>query len=782
MRYRPFLLCRCYRAAQILICCSVGISISGPCRSHTEGNSPASLLSVPVSETDTLHTMEMGTVTIVASPKEHTLLKESPISTTAIDAQSLQDHQVKGIKDIATLSPNLFIPNYGSSLTSAVYIRGIGSRINSPAVGLYINDIPYIDKSAFDFQLFDIERIDILRGPQGTLYGKNTMGGLIKVTTRNPFRHPGTSLSLSLSSGDKAGRLSFGHRAKVSDRLAISAGGHLHSANGFFTNSTLKSGADDKLTGGAHLRLLYLASEETRIDVTANYEHTDESGYPYHYMGAIHGDEEYAHLKGLISNNRPHSYRRSLFNAGSHIRWMTPSLQFHAITGYQHIDDDMRIDQDFLAEDIFTLQQSQRLHTLSQEFTVKSRPQAWWQHTTGLFAFHQWADIYAPVNFYGDGVAMIQEAMDAGMSEAPVQITITDDRIHIPGNFRTPSTGAALFHQSTLPLGSGWEAVVGLRLDYEHTHIHYDTYAHIRGIMNGMGYTDQPFIQKSAYKDSHSNNYLHLLPRLSLSYRPHGKWYHLYGSFSKGLRSGGYNVQMFSEIIQSSFRNGTVRNVNDVITYKPEYSWNYELGTHLRFSDIGLEADASLFYIDTRDQQISQFTTNGLGRIMVNAGRSRSYGAEASLRYRPTHRSHLYLNYGYTHATFRQYDGGSKDAEGETNYAGNFLPYAPQHTIHIGGSHTIPMLRSSYIRSITLRADYNGAGRIYWTEDNCAWQNFYGTLNAGIGLQLPNLHVDIWARNILDRSYHTFYFESMSRGFAQYGAPRQVGVNLTVEF
>lgn len=773
---------RPHRLMRLLTCCCAIIGIAGPCHSHLKGGMSAHLPAIYISEADTIRMVDMETVTVVASPKEHVSLEKLPISSTGLDRQMIKEHKVESIKDIGALAPNLFIPNYGSSLTSAVYIRGIGSRINSPAVGLYVNDVPYIDKSAFDFQFFDVERIDVLRGPQGTLYGKNTMGGLIKVTTRNPFRHQGTTLSLSLSSGDMASRLSATHRAKLSDRFALSVGGHFQAADGFFTNNTLHQQADGKLAGGAHIRAIYLPSQDVKMDFTANYEHTDEGGYPYHYTGAVDGEEEYAHLKGLISNNRPHSYRRSLFNVSSHIQWKSHRLQFHAITGYQHVDDDMHIDQDFLADDIFTLQQSQRLHTLSQEFTVKSRPQAWWQHTTGLFAFHQWADIYAPVNFYGDGVSMIQEAMDAGMSEAPVQITITDDRIHIPGNFRTPSTGAALFHQSVLPLSTEWEATVGLRLDYEHTHIHYDTYAHIRGIMNGMGYTDQPFTQKSAYKDRHSDDYLHLLPHLSLSYRPHGKGHHFYGSFSKGLRSGGYNVQMFSEIIQSSFRKGTVKNVNEVITYKPEYSWNYEVGAHLKWSSVGLEADAALFYIDTRDQQISQFTTNGLGRIMVNAGRSQSYGAEAALRYRPDHHTLLYLNYGYTHATFREYDGGSNAENRHTDYSGHFLPYAPQHTVHVGGSHTIPFSPSTWIESLTLRADFNGAGRIYWTESNSAWQNFYGTLNAGVGLQLPDLHIDIWARNLLDASFHTFYFESMSRGFAQYGSPRQIGMNLTVEF
>ena len=80
------------------------------------------------------------------------------------------------IKHLTGLVPNFYMPDYGPRLTSAIYIRGIGSRINTPAVGLYVDNVPYLDKSAFDFNTYDIERIDVLRGPQSTLYGRNAMG------------------------------------------------------------------------------------------------------------------------------------------------------------------------------------------------------------------------------------------------------------------------------------------------------------------------------------------------------------------------------------------------------------------------------------------------------------------------------------------------------------------------------------------------------------------------------------------------------------------------------
>lgn len=138
---------------------------------------------------DTLKVIDVEEIVVIAAPKENRKLREQPTAVTMLSQQDMQANQVNSIKSLTALVPNIFIPDYGSKLTSAIYIRGIGSRINTPSVGLYVDNVPYIDKSAFDFNYADIEGIDVLRGPQGTLYGRNTMGGLIKVHTKSPFSY-----------------------------------------------------------------------------------------------------------------------------------------------------------------------------------------------------------------------------------------------------------------------------------------------------------------------------------------------------------------------------------------------------------------------------------------------------------------------------------------------------------------------------------------------------------------------------------------------------------------
>lgn len=112
---------------------------------------------------DTLKVVDVEEILIIAAPKENRKLREQPAAVTLLSQQEMQAAQVNSIKNLTGIVPNMFIPDYGSRLTSAVYIRGIGSRINTPSVGLYVDNIPYIDKSAFDFDYSDIERIDVLR-------------------------------------------------------------------------------------------------------------------------------------------------------------------------------------------------------------------------------------------------------------------------------------------------------------------------------------------------------------------------------------------------------------------------------------------------------------------------------------------------------------------------------------------------------------------------------------------------------------------------------------------
>ncbi len=771
---------------------------------------------------DTTRVMDIEEVVVIASPKENVKLQQMPVASTLISQKDMQQYHINSLKQVSSIVPNLFIPDYGTRLTSAVYIRGIGARINTPAVGLYVDNIPYIDKSAFDFNFYDIERIDVLRGPQGTLYGRNTMGGLIKVHTRSPFTYQGTDIKLGAATYNNY-NASLTHYHRLNNQFAFSAGGFYEYRGGFFRNNNpqVNKNADKLSSGGGRIRAIWLPNENLKVDFNVNYEYGDQGGYAYGLY-----DKKTNHI-APVSFNDENSYRRSLLNAGVNLEYHAKKFTFSSVTGYQHLKDRMFLDQDFTDKDIFNLTQKQRLNTLSEEIVLKSKPGSNWQWTTGAFGFYQWLNTKGPVTFKEEGVKKQIEAninrLFTAIPMPKMHMEITNNELYIPGNFDTPVLSAAVYHQSTYNnlFVEGLSVTAGLRLDYEKTSLNYHSYNDpmyfnfnlaFNPARPGMELKDLKAIAE--LKDKHSTDYLQLLPKFAIQYN-FDKRNNIYASVSKGYRSGGYNIQLFSDLIQGELRNkmvdalkdkmvqmgmpskqieqmlaskipgyGEKSDIRESVLYKPEYSWNYEIGAHLSFFDQRLKADAAVFYMDTHDQQIAQFSKNGFGRMTVNAGRSQSIGAEIALQGQATESLSLHASYGYTHATFRDYQTNRKGNDGQLmtqNYNGNFVPFVPQHTLTAGGAYTFFFRRTAF-KHLTLSAYYNAAGKIHWTEQNDIVQPFYGTLNACISTELKGLQIDVWSNNSLNKDYTAFYFESMGNSFMQKGRPRQFGINLRYRF
>lgn len=772
---------------------------------------------------DTTKVVDIEEVVIIASPKETGKLRQQPTSVSLISQKDMQENHITSLKNISSIVPNFYMPDYGSRLTSAMYIRGIGSRINTPAVGLYVDNIPYMDKSAFDFHFYDIERLDVLRGPQGTLYGNNTMGGLVKVNTRSPFSYQGTDLKLGYGVKDNGINAALTHYHRISDQFAFSAGGYYESSDGFFTNSFNNQKVDDRQAGGGRIRAIWLPSDSWKLDFTVGYDYTDEGGYPYYYTGSTTGQETSADLIGKLAYNRESSYRRNMLNTGLNLEHQAEHFIFNAVTGFQHLKDRMFMDQDFSPADLYTLEQKQRINTLTEEISFKSKPGKAWQWTTGVFGSWQDMKTDSPVIFYGDGIGFLNNSINGNFPDLSAQgmtmnLNILNESLGIPTITKTPVLNGSLFHQSTVTLGN-WELTAGLRLAYEKLEMDYDCRSEETNFDFTLASRMMPIALKgqkasSELKGKLENDYTQLLPKFAVKYNI-DRQNSLYASVSKGYRSGGYNLQMFSDLAQTGLRNSmqgavqsgvaaqldrfaqmgmpqqvigmingmmekylapTPLDVQASTVYKPEYSWNYEVGTHLNLFDGKLHADIAAFYIDTRDQQIAKFVDSGLGRITVNAGKSESYGAE--MNFTASINSHLNLNgsYGYTHATFKEYDGG----EG-MDYSGNYVPFVPQHTLNLGASYAF-FFRDSWAKSLTLGLNTTGTGKIYWTEDNRTSQDFYATLNGYVSLKTKAVQIDLWGRNLTDTDYNTFYFESMGRGFEQHSKPLQIGVDLRWNF
>lgn len=679
------------------------------------------LFSFPLYASD-LDTLSMKNIDldeiVVRSFKQDKSFKKMPVAASSVSLATIEKRNITNIKEFSALVPNLFIPDYGSKLTSPVYIRGIGSKINSPSVGLYVDGIPYFEKSAFDFDFADIDRVEVLRGPQGTLYGRNTMGGIISIYTKSPFKYEGTNVSLG---GGNYGNINgtFSHYGNINQNFGYSVSGNYKHSKGYFTNLYTREKADKLNSASGRFRLSWRASSQVDLHWVSTYEYSDQGGYPY-------APYDESGLLGPVNYNEYSYYKRNMLTNGLTVDYKNDYFRLNLQTAYQYFDDAQGIDQDFSHENLYFAIQNQKQHQLSEELNIKSWSTRSYKWLVGAFAFYQQLDNEVILNYH--------------------QLDKSTRKL-----YQTPSAGAAIYHQSTFDdlLVNNLSLTLGIRYDIEHIRTTFDFYT----IRNQATQNDK--------YDKKSLTFSQLTPKASLQYN-FSDLQMAYFTVSKGYKAGGFNTSFDKEEDPS---------------FKPEYSWNYETGVKSSFCDNRIRAEISLFYIDWRHQQIYQILPNGIGSRLKNAGKTVSKGVEVSLQANLFKNFNLQVNYGYTHATFKDYRKSDKEI-----YTGNYLPFVPSHTISAGADYGVD-IRSAFLRKILVSAQYNGIGKLYWKENNKVSQPYYGLLNGKISFITHKfVTFDLWIKNATNASYNSFYFESVGQKLAQKGRPLTFGANLILNF
>lgn len=710
--------------------------------------------------------------------------RELPASVSVLSGKVLENNDIDIPTKLSAVVPNFYMPDYGSKLTSAIYIRGVGSRMNDPAIGLYVDNIPILDKSMYNFDYYGLSRIEVLRGPQGSLYGRNSMGGIINLHTLSPLYYQGGSASISYGNAN-ALCANITQSSKLGDKLGLLVGLNYIQTDGFFTNIYNNENTDELKSGGARARLDWRISNRWLLRYSLSMEKSKQNGYPY---GLVNADGSV----GDISYNDDMGYKRQWVINSLYWQYRGNGFSLAGATSYQYFDDDMTLDQDFTTENLFTISQRQRQNAYTQEVVIKSANKRKYQWLFGAFGFHKSLKTDAPVLLKQDFFSNIF----AGIALPPgASLSVTDD-CPTSGTYDTPSYGFSAFHQSSIKdfLAEGLTLSAGLRYDYERVSIEHDTRAENLALRMVMPMPpprppiDMQYAVGVIIKGDHKQSFNQLSPKFTLNYDIN-KTDRIYASVSRGYRSGGYNIQLFSDIVSDELQRVAMSSRTPVleevdidesgIAYKPEYSWNYEVGGRVCFIENRLHFDASAFYIDSRNQQITQFVPSGLGRVMRNAGHSESYGAELSV---VGHFNGLTtsLSYGYTHATFLKYTDSIK-VNGTAlplDYKGKYVPFVPQHILSVRADYTFTF-SNAWIDRLTIGAQYQGAGRIYFTEANDAKQNFYSLLNGDITLEKSRFALKLWMKNITDADYKLFYFKGLkNNAFAQKGNPLQLGATL----
>lgn len=706
----------------------------------------------------------------VVAVKEQDRLEREAVSATVIGRVQLEQIDAVSVKGISDVAPNFYMPDYGSRITSTIYVRGIGARIDQPAIGLAVDNVPYLNKNAYDFDLADIASVELLRGPQSTLFGRNTMGGLINITTLSPLRWQGWRIALQGGMYNDW-RASLGWYHRFADNVALAAIGNFSYLGGFFKNEYDGRRLDHEKSGSLRLKLDWRISPSVYLQNAFSTSLLRQGGYPYESVAT-----------GKICYNDPCYYRRFTLNDGLTLRWRQEKFSMVSVTSVQWLDDNMTLDQDFLPDPYFTLTQKQRELGITEDIVFKGDAGEKYHWLAGAFGFYKHLDMTAPVTFKDTGISqLIEQHRNDANPDYPIA---WDSREFVlNSDFTIPTGGAALYHQSRLDLGR-WHLTAGIRLDWETSQLQYrshcDTGYEIYRKEDDEDFA--PYDHKDVKIDDYGKlrrSYFNWMPKVSVLFDldAEGKS-NVYANVSRGWKAGGFNTQMFSDVLQQRLMGmmgiGASYTVDDIVGYKPEFSWNYEVGSHLEFAGGRVKLDLAAFYIDCRDQQLTMFpegTTTG--RIMTNAGKTRSAGCEVSVEWSALPNLDFNASYGYTNAKFLKFNNGVSD------YGGNYVPYAPSNTLFLQGLWSIATHRA-FLRSVTLDLNMRGTGKIYWNEANTLSQPFYALLGAGVTLEGKKWSFQIWGKNLTDTRYNTFYFMSMGNEFLQRGRGLQAGATLRI--
>lgn len=705
----------------------------------------------------------------ISSIKDPIITGSQAPGRTRLYLKDMERNHIESVKDFSTLVPGLHIPDYGSSMTSTIYLRGFGSRMENPVMGLYIDDIPVLDKNVYDFSFLDIRSAEVLRGPQGTLYGRNTMMGVMSLETLSADVFQGVRASMGTGTG---GRINARASVYTGDWSVAFAGSH---QKGFYTNKFTGLLCDPSTAASFRVRFTKALTGRISLDNIFSASWTDQGGYPYRRF--VDGELL------PVSYNDPSGYRRLYLSEGLRLSLNADKIHVKSVTSIQALLDRMQMDQDFTSASMFTLEQRQKEWAFTQEFTLSPATQSsLWRHRSGVFLFLKPNRMQAPVLFKEDGIrTLILANANAHMPEYLGTLRFDETSFPIDSRFQILAFNAAAYHESAYHNGN-WQFVLGLRADWEADRIRYDSDANVHFRLDPV--MEESYPCTILYEGTEHSHSFQLLPKVALlrdfSWSDGSARVQLL--FSEGYRAGGFNTQIFSDILQKLMMTRLMELCGvhlpgdedslgaENTVYKPEFSDNFELGGMLDLhpGSMRLTLSTVIYYVLGRNQQITVFPQGmSTGRMMKNAGLSRSTGVELSLSLQKG-AFRCDAAWGFSDARFLRYKDGNND------YSGKRIPYVPAHTLSVRASYTLG--------GWSVLAGLDGKGDICWDETNALRTPFYLTPSAMIAYETGHLRFYLRGENLLGKEQPVFYFKSVGNSFFQLSRPATISLGIDYQF
>ena len=675
---------------------------------------------------------------IVTAQKREEVLQQVPFSISALSAKQVQDYRIWNLKDITAIIPNLYSANPGDN-RNVTGIRGIATTSYDPAVATYIDGVNQFSLDTYIPQLFDVERIEVLRGPQGTLYGRNAMGGVINVITKQPNNKTTGFAEIDLGNYSQQ-RYTVGIRTPlIKDKLFFGAAGMYNAFGGFYTNQFNNTKLDKQHAFLGSYYLKYLASQDFSLTLNVK-NYANRNNGPFALAGTP-DDALSAPFK--LNQNATTKMIDNIFNASLTAKYNGKFFNFVSGTAYQenYRYYTVPIDGDFSPLDAISVINNygakfnkvkvvtQELRFSSPALTSKLR----W--TAGLYGFYRYSPSKTGTHFGADAAAVGSPITDF--------TSINTNTEH--------GYGAAGFGQVVYAISPRIELTAGLRYDYEHKK------EEVKGEFQQDG--SDPMVTQN--DTASSANFSALSPKFSAGFHLTEN-NNLYITYSRGFRAGG-----ISQI-------GADPSQPPLYTYQPEYSNNFELGSKNSFFTNRLRVNVSVFYTTVSNAQVPTLVLPDAITVTKNAGKLRSWGAEAEMAATVLKGLDIVYNFGYTHARYTDLQTGSNGAV--LNLNGNHQVYTPDFTSMLVLQYSIPLSTGS---KLVTRGEWRCLGNQYFDLANHIEQKSYNVFNARLGISTGKFDVFVWGSNLGNKRYIDYAFDF---GASHLGNPLTYGVTIRTQF
>ena len=673
---------------------------------------------------------------VVTAQKEPTDRQALPLSVTAVAHELLTGAGVSTVSDAASFAPNTYFQELTARKISNARFRGIGSSSgpSNPGITTFIDGVPQLNGNSSSIEFVDVDQVEFVRGPQSALFGRNTLGGLVNITSGRPSLSRWTG-TLAVPVGNASSRdVSASASGPLAEKVALGFAVGRGTRDGFTVNDVTGRTLDDRSATFGKAQVLWTPAANWEARAIVSGERARDGDYALNDLGELRRnpfhvarDFEGFTNRDVVSTTvltRREGGRVTLSTTTGFVRWTT-----HDLT-----------DLDYTVRPLLTRDNREESTQFTQEVRIASAASAptrlgdaavlRWQ--SGLFVFTQNYDQDAVNNF---SPFVLSQFLSFPVSQHSPRSALDD-------------SGVGAYGQGTVTVRQSLDLTLGARLDYESKDGRLDTF-----------YT--PAIAPPARADV-TRTYSNISPQAALAYRFTPERI-AYASVGRGFKAGGFNPA--SPVGRES--------------YAEERTWNLEGGIKASWAGGRVSANAALFHIDWSDLQVNLPNLVVPGQFYIaNVGGARSTGAEIELNARPHASVDLFASAGLTHARFR-----SGSVSSGLDVAHNRLPGTPDYTASVGAqfSRTLGAAASVYGR-----ADAVFYGAFKYDDANAVGQDAYGLSNIRAGVRGRHLFGEAWVKNAFDTRYVPTAFAygnlAPSGYIGEMGRPRTFGVSGGVTF